>query len=273
MSLEGDIPPVKEAISITAVSVKIPSFWPADPQIWFAQIEAQFCTRGITSEKMMFDHIIASLTPEYAQEVRDLILSPPDTNPYTQLKKQLVDRTAASEQRRLQQLFHAEELGDRRPTQLLRRMQQLLGRDPASSTDTAFLRELFLQRLPANVRMVVASMDAKDLPDLAQLADKIMDVYPPTISTVTASPEVAELRSEVASLRQLVESLARQNSTLDRPDPYSFRKRTPSRSRPASPVAQSTSSLCWYHRQYGQDARKCTPPCSAQSQGNDQASR
>ena len=72
-----------------------------------------------------------------------------------------------------------------------------LGRYPASSTDTAFLRELFLQCLPAHVHMVLTSMDAK-----VQLADKIMGVYPPTISKVTVFLEIAELCSEVASLRQ-----------------------------------------------------------------------
>lgn len=72
---------------------------------------------------------------------------------YDILKVQLIKRTAASEQRKLQQLINGEELGDCKPTQLLRRMQQLLNDKLSSSADTnSFLRGLFLQRLPTNVR-------------------------------------------------------------------------------------------------------------------------
>ena len=191
--------------TIGAVTLKIPPFWPADPQIWFAQVEAQFSTCGISSEKTKFDHIVASLVPEYAQAVRDLVLSPPSSTPYTTLKAQLIQRTAASEQRRLQQLFHSEDLGDRKPTQLLRRMQQLMG-GQVSTTDNSFLRELFLQRLPANVRMVLASTDTKDLQDLAHLADKVMEVAAPCVSSVrtgNSSSDIIQLRSEIADLRKM----------------------------------------------------------------------
>ena len=78
------------------------------------------------------------LSPEYAQEVRDLILNPPDVTPHAKLKEALVSRTTASEQRRLQQLFSTEELGDRKPSQLLRRIYQLLG-DKVTATDSSFL--------------------------------------------------------------------------------------------------------------------------------------
>ena len=82
-------------------------------------------------------------------EIRDLLFRPPAENPYNALKVQLIKRTAASEQLKLQQLISGEELGDRKPTQLLRRMQQLLGDKLGMSDDAmSFLRELFMQRLP-----------------------------------------------------------------------------------------------------------------------------
>ncbi len=67
-------------------------------------------------QKTKFDYVVAFLAPEFATEVRDLILSPPTETPYETLKQQLVKQTMASEQRWLQLLLNAEELGQRKPT-------------------------------------------------------------------------------------------------------------------------------------------------------------
>ena len=246
--------------AIAAVNLKLPPFWSSDPEVWFQQVEAQFRTRHVTAQRTKFDHVVASLSPEFATEVRDLIIRPPVDAPYDSLREQLIKRTTASEQRKLQQLFSAEELGDRKPSQLLRRLQQLMG-ERASATDNTFLRELFLKRLPGNVRMILASTaSSSSLDELADLADKIMDVVVPSVSALQPPPpqlstEVDQLRTEVTRLKGLVKSLTIHQRSHSRPPTPRHRSPSPG---PQSPVAGST---CWYHSKYGTAARKCKPPC------------
>ncbi|KAG0420128.1 hypothetical protein HPB47_003659, partial [Ixodes persulcatus] len=147
---------------VGAVRLRLPQFWPSDPLLWFAQ-------------------------------VRDLILKPPNQNPYDTLKTKLVRRTSIYEQRRLQQLQTTEELGDKTPSQMLRRLQQLLG-DSSTTIDPSLLRELYLQRLPATFRMVLAPTTNITIEALAQLADRVVAVASPAISTV-ATDSLAVRRS------------------------------------------------------------------------------
>ena len=160
---------------VSKVNLKLPPFWPTDPELWFSQVETQFSCKRITSQKSRFDHVVASLSPDYATEVRDLLLKPPTDNPYIVLKEHLTRRTTLSEQRRVQQLFTGEELRDRKRTQLLLRMQQLLGDHPG--INPTFLKELFLQKLPQSAHIVLASTpEGTTLSALAETADIIMEV-------------------------------------------------------------------------------------------------
>ena len=83
---------------IAAYSLKLPPFWPNDPQVWFAQIKSQFRSQGITTQITKFDHVVGVLQPEIAQEVWDLLVDPPEEHAYDQLKSALIKRTSASEQ-------------------------------------------------------------------------------------------------------------------------------------------------------------------------------
>ena len=273
MSLDPDAPAVDPSAaptprsSVAAVSIKLSPFWPADLEVWFAQVDAQFTTRGITAQKTKFDYVVSSLSPAFATEVRDLLLRPPAETPYDTLRAELIKRTAASEQRKLQQLISGEELGNRKLTQLLRRMQQLLGDQLGAFTNTnSFLRKLFLQRLLANVRMVLASADtATDLNKLADMADKVIEVSTPTFAAISNtrpdSSEVKQLREEVACLADLVASLTSHDRSRRSHS-------TPRSRRPLSPASPTEDSLCWYHTKYGGDAKKFKDPCSW---GNSQA--
>ena len=271
-----------------AVSIKLPPYWSSDPALWFSQVEAQFTTRGITSETTKYAHVVGSLQPEVAQEVRDLLINPPAENPYAQLKSELVKRTSASEQQRLDQLLIAEQLGDRKPTQLLRRMQQLLGE---SQLEPSIMKQLFLQRLPTNAQLILASSkDTLDTESLAKLADKILEVAPPhstpsTLSNVAPpSAPQSDQSTELRELRELVSQLTTSinNFSLNFAPSRSGHNTRRSRSRSntrrhpsphhhndrAHPTTEQDPppTVCWYHTKFGPFAKKCSPPCSFASQ-------
>ena len=262
---------------VSGVSVKLPPFWSDDPQLWFAQVEAQFNTRNITVESTKFWHVVGSLDHKYAHEIRDLLLSPPTHQPYTELRKTLVARLTASAQKRVRQLLHAEQLGDRKPSQFLRHLRQLKGE---STIDDSILSELFLQRLPAGVRMVLATASTLSLDKQAELADNILDISSstpgPSISAVdsqlTPTPpavvaEIEALRDELAALRSDMSSTAIQHPSRRSRDRSNSRSRSASRGK-----SSERDGRCYFHRRFGSAARNCRPPCTEQS-GNATASQ
>ncbi|XP_049886913.1 uncharacterized protein LOC126381472 [Pectinophora gossypiella] len=79
------------------------------------------------------------------------------------------------------------ELGDQRPSQLLRRMREL-ARDKVPD-DT--LKLLWQPHLPASVRAILAVTPSKDLDALATVADKVMES--------TGLAHIAEIKSTTPS--------------------------------------------------------------------------
>ena len=160
----------------------MPLFWPANPQIWFVQAEEQFSRWGITASKTKYEEIVCALPTEYATKVHDFLLDPSEDDPYKNLKDQLILRIADSEHQKIWQLLTVEELRDCKPTQLIHKMQQLLG--AKAFMDSSLLRELFLQRLPSNVQMILATTNEMTID---RLADRIMDMATPTVTVVSVS--------------------------------------------------------------------------------------
>lgn len=134
-----------------AVSPKIPPFWANDVELWFAQVEGQFETSNARTEKTRFSHLVGALPYDAAKRVRNLILTPSATTPYSDLKEALILQYAASYHTRLQQALSIE-LGDMKPTHLLTTLQQFL---PAEKKNSEFLRDLFLQKMPIHIRPVL----------------------------------------------------------------------------------------------------------------------
>ncbi|CAI2723349.1 unnamed protein product [Schistosoma spindalis] len=156
-------------------------------------------------------------------------------------------------------------------------MRQLAG---PYKVDDVFLNEIWLQRLPTIVKQILcASSQPLDLENLASMADKILEVTPcttpyvqtlsetsndrqtPTIASLTA--ELGELRAHhertIASLENKLDGLQLLLSNLT-----SKRSRSSSRgskNRDTSKGKKYDDHICWYHRKYGDKARKCVTSC------------
>ncbi|XP_031634667.1 uncharacterized protein LOC116347975, partial [Contarinia nasturtii] len=137
-------------------------------------MEAQFTNGNITRDNAKYNHVIASLDPKYLATVSDLVRNPPDTNKYESLKTRLISEFTASDQRKLRVLLTEIELGDDKPSQLLRKMRELA----KNSLKDDALRSLWIDRLPESVRAVVA-ISNDDLNTCATLADKIVELTAP----------------------------------------------------------------------------------------------
>ena len=132
-------------------------------------------------------------------------------------------------------------------------MQQLLGDSTGPNPDNRFLHELFLQRLPNNVQMVLVSAGYMSLEDLAQLAT-------PTVSAVHISSlasEVEQLHTEIALLKDALASLHLPSTQRHLSHSCSSSRAGSRSSSPTPTPAGNKSSLCWYHRRFGDRAKKC----------------
>lgn len=249
------------AAAVARVAFKAPPFWRANPEVWFIQLESQFVVSGISADDTKYHCVVSALDGDVLSLISDIIRQPPAANKYDTIKKRIIANYADSETARLKMLLKDLELGDKRPSHLLRAMQDLAG----NSISFEILRSLFLQRLPVSVQQILTvctDKDESDLSLLAQKADKILEVTQnsPTINAVqvtTDQSRVEKLETEISKLSEAIQRLSRprfQNKGNFKP-----RKRG---SRSTSRHPPAAKPQCWYHYKFGANAKKCVPPCN-----------
>ncbi|KAK4874343.1 hypothetical protein RN001_013703 [Aquatica leii] len=187
MAEEAEVVQVAPTTQIAATTVTLPPFWGNKVELWFVMAEAKFnlASPKITREETKFYHVISVLPPEIAGEVSDIITEPPGDKPYTNLKKAIIARTSLTETQKLKQLLVGQELGDRKPSQLLRHMKSLVN---TQAIDEKIIKELFLQQMPVSIQPILVSLTL-GLEQLAEVADKIIETTPSAIAPVTFQPE------------------------------------------------------------------------------------
>ena len=225
-----------------ALAVKLPTFWSSQPDVWFAQVEAQFHLRRITTDETKYYHVLAALDQETATRLIDLISSPPADDKYTTLKTRLTETFGLSERERASRLLHFRPLGDSKPSVLMDQMLALLG----SNKPCFLFAQLFLERLPEDIRIQLVDSKFDNPRELAQRADKLW--LSRDMATISAVHRNRPLPSKKPKSQPKVQVV------------------------PQAPALQDSSEqVCYYHRIFGEAARKCSQPCTWAGKG--QASR
>ncbi|GFU56803.1 uncharacterized protein NPIL_62681 [Nephila pilipes] len=240
--------------SIARVSIKVPPFWRANPEIWFRQMESQFVLAGITAEITKFHHVVSALQPEELGIVGDIILNPPAVKPYAALRDRLCSQYAESEEQRLRGLISGMQLGDRKPSRLLLEMRSKAD----SRISEELLKSLFIQRLPTHVQQILAISD-DPLDKLAAMAEGIMAVAGPTSSIHVINAENQDLRTMLLEISSRLSRLETRERSTSRGPEGRFRRRSSSRE-------SGAHTHCWYHRRFKERATKCRKPCSFQTE-------
>ena len=133
--------------------------------------------------------------------IRDFLLKPSAEASYNSLCTDLIKRTAASKQHKLQQLISGEELRDRKPTQLLQHIVTVVG----WKTMHLCWRQLICPRFVSPMTPCKRTHGSRfhwpkmSLDKLANMADKVMEV-------------AASLVAAISLLRTLTKSTLRSNS-------------------------------------------------------------
>ncbi|KAJ8918508.1 hypothetical protein NQ315_015213 [Exocentrus adspersus] len=116
---------VESIAGVVVTEVKLPPFWPKKVSLWFTQIEAAFEIGRVTKDGTKYTYVVRALSPEYMEEVEDILTAPPKENRYEALKTTLIKRLSDSDIKQARKLLEKAEIGDRTPAQFWRYLKNL----------------------------------------------------------------------------------------------------------------------------------------------------
>ncbi|GBO01106.1 hypothetical protein AVEN_252079-1, partial [Araneus ventricosus] len=183
---------------------------------------------------------------------------PPQDYKYDTLKKALLNRLTETEASRLKKLLNVLELGDKRPSDLLRQRKNMTG----NSISDEVMKSFWLQRFPQQTQAIL-SISKDSLDNIAEMADKIITVY----STSEIFPIMKADSSPTSIGRDKLEAFKADIAALAKElDEFSRNTRSRSKSREYGRLSKCKSNstqceFCWYHCKFGRNAKKCVQTC------------
>ncbi|GFT06208.1 uncharacterized protein TNCV_800311, partial [Trichonephila clavipes] len=256
-----------ETVEVARIALRLPPFWKSNVRLWIAQCDHAFTFSGISSDDTKYSALVANLDAETLSYVSDIVLRTPNSDKYHTLSQRLITQFSDSETQKIKKLLTDLQLGDEKPSHLLRKMKELSN----GQLQDDFLQSLWLQRMPPHIQTVL-SASSEPLDKLAIIADKVFEVVgsssticaattvppPSQTSSCSAQPTMDSPARQIQELSLQVAELTRERNSSRHQRYSSDRRRSHSRSRSVN----RGSGICYYHRRYKEQARKCVSPCA-----------
>lgn len=233
---------------INANSQRLPSFYIDDPETWFLQADAIFKAERIISQNTRFYKVFGQLPQQIVTQIADLAETPGDA-PYDALKKRLIEIFGATRSQKIQETLDHTQLGDQRPSQVLRKMKVQLG----SSVTEEILQVLWTRTLPLRVQAIIVAFDKENLERKAEIADQVINISEQS----TISPINNEPQNMVQDLQEQVERLTKKLDRLQSSKEYNHQMPTENKRHSFN----NNDNFCYYHKRWGRWARNCQQPC------------
>ncbi len=238
---------------------------------------------------------MAALSKEAVSLVLDIVENPPQHHPYAALKERLLESHQHNDYQQVSLLFRMEPLGGRKPSELLAAMLELC---PRGHEISIFFTHLFLERLPAELRILLGEDDHQNPRDVAKKADSLWALHkmnlvpgaavasvegPSSVDGLFSAPPVASTGSSaVAAVSSRGAGRGGRGSGRGGRGGRGGRSSGASRGgaqppavgqqagglpqatpplRPAD-LARIQHGLCFYHFNFGEQAHNCVAPCN-----------
>ena len=171
----------------------------------------------------------------------------------------MLQRTGLSEDDQIREAFANVPCGDRKPSQLLRYTRSRIEKQAVSEP---VLRTLWMDRLPTTVTQIIAPLArGATLDELADSADQVFARMDQGINSVRTPTQ-----NEPSTMEKALEELQKQMREIQLALRQRSRSPTPPRRQTRNINKRRTQEddICWYHKNYGKDAKNCKPPCKHQ---------
>ena len=229
----GTTPTVMPMPEVMSVALKLQMFYEDRPEMWFYFAESQFRLRKITEDQTRFDHIWQSLTTAQASRCESLMMNPPKTDKVGALKRKLLTIFGRTQYEKDNDLLSHGPLGDMTVLEFVGKIESL-NKDPAT-----FLHAFLLNKLPTDVRSMLANTEFASMTELALAADKII-----------------KAQKTKAKVNEVTRSEVKPEGEVDAVAARTKGRQAPS-SKPKTRLQPGQKGTCFYHEKYGPKAFKC----------------